>query len=331
MQPPTLIRTCSIWRALEIVGDTPTLLIIEAAWLGARRFDDFWRETGLLKALLSDRLKRLVEAGLFEKQLYSNSPPRYLYRQTLKGRDLYPVALILLQWEKAWGGDAARRTITLTHKPCGHEFDPTPSCESCNGTIDATQVDWREGPGVGWMAPHYSRRRQLRNSIGEGSLLFHQAAQLMGDRWASLIMRSIFSGIRTFDEIRVDTAIATNILSERLSWLITIGVIRQHPYVAGPVRHEYRLTRKGVGYYPALLMLLQWGDKYYVAPEGPPLLLTHRDCGSSLQPVVTCSHCHAVVHAGDVSFTITDRAPTQSVASKTPAPVSGLSLTYQPR
>ena len=151
------------------------------------------------------------------------------------------------------------------------------------------------------------RRRQLRDSIGEGSLLFHQAAQLMGDRWASLIMRSIFTGIRTFDEIRADTAIATNILSERLSWLITIGVIRQHQYAAGPVRHEYRLTRKGVGYYPALLLLLQWGDTYYVSPEGPPLLLTHRDCGAALEPIVTCSHCHTQVQARDVDFTITDR------------------------
>nr|WP_310522401.1 helix-turn-helix domain-containing protein [Polymorphobacter sp.] len=307
MQPQSLIRTCSIWRALEIVGDTPTLLILEAGWLGARRFDDFWRETRLLKALLSDRLKRLVEANVLEKQLYSQSPPRFFYRLTEKGRDLYPVALMLLQWEKDWGEEAARRTITLTHKPCGHEFTPTPACKHCAATIDATRVDWREGPGVGWMAPHYSRRRQLRDSIGEGSLLFHQAAQLMGDRWASLIMRSIFTGIRTFDEIRADTAIATNILSERLSWLITIGVIRQHQYAAGPVRHEYRLTRKGVGYYPALLLLLQWGDTYYVSPEGPPLLLTHRDCGAALEPIVTCSHCHTQVQARDVDFTITDR------------------------
>ena len=64
MNAPTMIRTCSIWRSLEVVGDTPTLLILEASWLGARRFDTLRERTGLLKALLSDRLKRLVEAGL---------------------------------------------------------------------------------------------------------------------------------------------------------------------------------------------------------------------------------------------------------------------------
>lgn len=317
MKPAKLIRTCSIWRALEIVGDTPTLLILEAAWLGARRFDDFWRETRLLKALLSDRLKRLVEANVLEKEQYSTAPPRFFYRQTEKGRDLYPVALMLLQWEKDWGASAGdtRRTITLTHKPCGHDFDALPACSHCHENIDATQVDWQEGPGVGWMAPLHSRRRQLRESSGAGSLLFDQAAQLMGDRWASLIMRSIFTGIRTFDEIRADTAIATNILSERLSWLIGIGVIRQQQYAAGPVRHEYRLTRKGVAYYPALLLLMQWGDRYYVSPEGPPLLLTHRSCGAALVPRVVCSHCRGPVHARDVSFHIVDREIPLAVAS----------------
>ena len=310
MTDQKLIRTCSIWRALEIIGDTPTLLILEAAWLGARRFDDFWRETRLLKALLSDRLKRLVEANVLEKQLYSTSPPRYLYRQTEKGRDLYWVALSLLQWEKDWGSkDGQSRSVTLTHKPCGHEFVPTPACNHCDGPVDATRVDWQQGPGVGWMVPQYSRRRQLRESSGEGSQLFQEAAQLMGDRWASLIMRSIFTGIRTFDEIRADTAIATNILSERLQWLIGIGVIRQHQYASGPTRHEYRLTRKGVSYYPALLFLMAWGDKYYVSPEGPPLLLTHKDCGQPLSPVMVCSHCRAPLAATDVAFAFTDAAP----------------------
>lgn len=314
MKNTTFIRTCSIWRALEIVGDTPTLLILEASWLGARRFDDFWRETCLLKALLSDRLKRLVKAGIFEKQLYSTTPPRFLYRQTQKGLDLYPVALMLLQWEKYWGASTSdgqpesgtRRQITLTHKLCGHEFDAVPACGHCKQVIDATQVDWQEGPGVGSMAALYSRRRQQRDSSHNGSLLFDQAAQLTGDRWASLIMRSIFTGIRTFDEIRADTAIATNILSERLTWLTGIGVIRQHQYATGPVRHEYRLSRKGVAYYPALLMLMQWGDKYYVSPEGPPLLLTHRDCGAMLHTYIACSHCGSEVHSNDVAFKIFD-------------------------
>lgn len=304
-----LIRTCSIWRALEVVGDTPTLLILEAAFLGARRFDDFWRETRLLKALLSDRLKKLVEAGVFERALYQERPQRFLYRLTQKGRDVYPVALALLDWEKKWGAqDAGARTIGLKHKLCGQDFEPVAACGSCAGDIDATAVDWREGPGVGWMAPLYSRRRQLREQVGEGSLLFVEAAQLMGDRWAGLILRSIFTGIRSFDGIRADTAMATNILSERLQWLAERGIVRHAAVVGHPGRHEYRLTRKGVAYYPALLMLLVWGDRYYVSPEGPPLVLTHKACGGALKPAMVCSHCRAPLEARDVEFSLEAQA-----------------------
>jgi len=306
MHGDNLIRTCSIWRALEVVGDTPTLLILEAGWLGVRRFDHFRRRTGLLKALLSDRLKRLVEAGMLEKRPYETHPPRHEYILTNKGRDVYWTALMLLRWEQRWGDRRGKIGVVLTHKPCGKTFEPTPACGACNETIDATVVDWAPGPGVGLMAPVYSRRRQQRASSEGASSLFDEAARIMGDRWASLIMRSIFTGINRFDEIRQDTAIATNILSERLAWLTEIGAIRQVQYASSPPRYEYKLRRKGVDYYPALLMLMKWGDSYYCAPEGPPLLLTHKACGQRLDPQVVCSECRMPIRAEDVAFEIVE-------------------------
>ena len=307
MQASNLIRTCSIWRALETVGDTPTLLIIEASWLGARRFDDFWRMTGLLKALLSDRLKRLLDAGIFAKTPYSTSPPRFEYRLTPKGHDLYPTALMLLRWEGRWRTDPSKIRIDLTHRECGKVFQPVPCCNHCHTEVAAPDVEWIEGPGVGWMAPIYSRRRQQRASSGVATSLLEEAAQLMGDRWASLIMRSIFTGVRRFDDIRRDTAIATNILAERLAWLTGAGIVRQHQYAAGPARSEYRVTRKGVDYYPALLMLLHWGDKYYCSPEGAPVLLTHKTCGHKLHTVVVCSECRAPIVPPAVTYEVYGR------------------------
>ena len=307
MNAPVLIRTCSIWRSLEVVGDTPTLLIIEASWLGARRFDEFRHKTGLLKALLSDRLKRLVEAGLFAKRQYCDAPPRSEYVLTQKGRDVYWTSLMMMRWETRWGS-TGKIGVRLKHIPCGHEFVPEPACGHCNATIDATLVDWEQGPGVGWMAPIYSRRRQQRESPQTATSLMDEAAQLMGDRWASLIMRSIFTGINRFDDIRHDTAIATNILAERLRWLESMGVIRQRAYPSSPPRNEYRLTRKGVDYYPVLLMLMRWGDRYYVSPEGPPVVLKHKDCGHPLDPQVVCSCCRAPLRPQDVSFETVERA-----------------------
>lgn len=307
MNVPPMIRTCSIWRSLEVVGDTPTLLILEAAWLGARKFDELRSRTGLLKALLSDRLKRLVDSDVLEKRRYQDNPPRHDYVLTAKGRDVYWTSLMMLRWEMGWGGGSGKIAVSLTHEPCGQHFVPEPACGSCGETIDATQVDWEQGPGVGLMAPVYSRRRQQRESLAGATSLMDEAAQIMGDRWASLIMRSIFTGINRFDDIRQDTAIATNILSERLRWLESIGVIRQRAYPSTPPRNEYRVTRKGVEYYPVLLMLMRWGDRYYVSPEGPPVLLSHKACGGPLDPVVVCSCCRAAIKPEDVSFEIAER------------------------
>lgn len=306
MNAPALIRTCSIWRALEVVGDTPTLLVLEASWLGARRFDELRNRTGLLKALLSDRLKRLVESGLLRKQLYCQNPPRYAYLITEKGRGLYWTSLMMLRWETRWNEGKNKIAIQLTHTLCGKKFTPEPACGGCGETIDATKVDWEEGPGVGWMQPVYSRRRQQRQSSEAATSLMQESAQIMGDRWASLIMRSIFTGITRFEAIRADSGIATNILAERLNWLKSIGVIRAE-VSEGVRRHEYRLTRKGVEYYPILLMLLKWGDCHYVSPAGPPLILKHKGCGKALDPQVVCSECRQSVAPEEVTYGISER------------------------
>jgi DNA-binding HxlR family transcriptional regulator len=315
-----LIRSCSIWRALEVVGDVPILLILEVSWLGGKRFDEFRSRTGLLKALLSDRLRRLVKAGLMEKKLYCQSPPRYEYLMTQKGQDLYWTSLMLLRWEKKWQVKN-KINVELTHRTCGKKFDPVPACGHCGEEIDPTRVEWSEGPGLGWMKPLYSRRRKTRESAGGETSLMDQAAQIMGDRWGSLIMRSIYTGVNRFDDIRADTAIATNILSERLTWLTDLGMIRQSQYNNNPPRYEYRLRRKGVDYYHALLMLMQWGDKYFVAPEGPPLLLTHKECGHDLDPQVVCSECREPISFHDVSYRIIDHRPMPENDTD-PAPLS---------
>jgi DNA-binding HxlR family transcriptional regulator len=312
MSPPKFIRTCSIWRALEVVGDTSVLLIIEAAWIGARRFDQFRARTGLLQTLLSDRLKRLVAAEVFEKVIYSDSPPRFEYRLTRKGRDLYWPALMMLRWERRWGSNDGKLQLRMHHRTCGKVFEPVPTCLKCGDEISARDVDWTEGPGVGWMSARYSRRRQQRHAAELSSGLMVDVAQITGDRWASLILRSIFTGLRRFDEIHRDTAMATNILSERLSWLTAQGVIRAHDLPGR--RSEYRLTEKGIDYYPVLLMLLQWGDKYYVSPEGPPLLLRHKADGHDLEPAVTCSCCSQPVEPHDVTFEVIEASPERELA-----------------
>jgi DNA-binding HxlR family transcriptional regulator len=91
-------QNCSIARALELVGERWTLLIVRDAFLGLRRFDEFQDSLGVARNVLAERLNRLVGAGILERNAYSERPPRFEYRLTEKGRDLAIPLLALMQW-----------------------------------------------------------------------------------------------------------------------------------------------------------------------------------------------------------------------------------------
>jgi DNA-binding HxlR family transcriptional regulator len=91
-------QNCSIARALEVVGERWTLLIVRDAFAGLRRFEEFQNSLGIARNVLSERLNRLVEEGILERVAYSQHPVRYEYRLTTKGRDLNVALTGLMQW-----------------------------------------------------------------------------------------------------------------------------------------------------------------------------------------------------------------------------------------
>jgi DNA-binding HxlR family transcriptional regulator len=91
-------QNCSIARALEIVGERWTLLIVRDCFLGLGRFEQFQQSLGIARNVLTDRLNRLVEEGILERVRYSERPERFEYRLTPKGRDLQIALAGLRQW-----------------------------------------------------------------------------------------------------------------------------------------------------------------------------------------------------------------------------------------
>jgi DNA-binding HxlR family transcriptional regulator len=91
-------QNCSIARALEIVGERWTLLIVRDVFLGLRKFDEIQSELGIARNVLTDRLNRLVEEGILERVRYNERPERFEYRLTKKGRDLNIALTGLRQW-----------------------------------------------------------------------------------------------------------------------------------------------------------------------------------------------------------------------------------------
>ena len=96
----------------------------------------------------------------------------------------------------------------------------------------------------------------------------------LGDTWSILVLRELFFGVRRFNDIRADLDISRSVLTARLNRLVDLGVVRTEAYQepGERVRHQYRLTRKGVGLLPVIVSLMQWGDRYVNDGSGPVTL-----------------------------------------------------------
>lgn len=130
---------CSIARTLEVVGERWALLAVREVFLGTHRFDEMVRNTGAPRDTLTARLKGLVEAGVLERRLYNEHPPRYEYRLTKAGRDLYPVILSLLRWgdEHLAGEDGP--PLRLSHHG-EHRLVPELTCAECGEPVRPREV-----------------------------------------------------------------------------------------------------------------------------------------------------------------------------------------------
>jgi DNA-binding HxlR family transcriptional regulator len=140
--------TCSVARALSIVGDRWSLLVLRDSFLGLRRFEDFQRDLGTTRHRLADRLRKLVAHGILERARYQTHPPRFEYRLTEKGRDLYPVIVSLTRWGDRWMAGKAGPPIELVHKGCGRAAMPRLACPECGDAVGARDMVARAGPAL---------------------------------------------------------------------------------------------------------------------------------------------------------------------------------------
>jgi DNA-binding HxlR family transcriptional regulator len=129
-----------------------------------------------------------------------------------------------------------------------------------------------------------------------------RALAVLGDRWSVVVMREVFNGIRRFDDMRMRTSIPRQVLSSRLTSLVSEGLLRREPYrMPGQrQRDEYKLTAKGLDLYPILVALNEWGSTYYADEEGSPLAFRHRDCGAVVHAALRCAAGHDVDDVRDV-------------------------------
>ena len=135
-------RQCSIADALEILGDRWSLLIVRECGYGNRRFNEIQRHTGAPRNILASRLKRMQDAGILHREIYSKHPQRYEYSLTDSGEELFPVLLAFREWGEQRLHAGQPPVNPVWHK-CGAELEVETVCGRCREVVRAEDLHYR--------------------------------------------------------------------------------------------------------------------------------------------------------------------------------------------
>jgi len=313
---PIMADACSVRRTVNIIGDGWSFMILRECYFGVRRFQDFQEILSIPRGTLTARLNTLVSENILQKKSSDPSKKRLEYRLTKQGIDLYKVMIALMSYGDRWIEASPKQPLKLKHKTCNHESHPFVGCPHCRQEIIASEVTYRNGPGFG-LEPAYPGPK-LRKSADPVLLekrrpsSVARALRTIGDQWGFMVLREAFFKVRRFDQIQNKLGIAPNTLANRLNHFLNEGIFQKVQYQSNPDRFEYRLTPKGRAIFSSFMAMLAWGDKW-LAKDGPPLILTHQNCGHDFTPLVMCDFCKNELHAKDMAYDTTYTDPRASV------------------
>ncbi len=301
-----LVLDSLVAQCLALLGDRLTLLVIRDLFLGRHRFEDFLQHTGAVRSTLANRLKVLVAQGIVYRHPYQTKPLRHEYRLTPKGLGLYDFALSIWAWEQKWVNAS---TITLpprlVHRTCASAFYPVCACARCHQAITVQSLSYvrtRAHNALPRRTPASKRRSKASqvSSPGKDASLFH-TIDALGDRWNNLILGGALYGLRRYDDFQRGLGISTNILADRLKWLVSAELMERIAYQSAPQRYQYRLTQKGQDYLPIAMSLHKWSERWWLPSEGGNVILRHRCSPEPLQVSTRCSVCDQAVAPKDVT------------------------------
>ena len=139
---------CSLARALDVVGDWWTMLVVRELFLGVGRFDEIQRNLGIARNILSARLRKLEATGLIERKPMRDGARRLAYHLTPKGADFLPVMVSLAQWGDRWACPSQGRPAIMVEVATGREVPPMTLRSTDGRTLGASEVMMVPGPGA---------------------------------------------------------------------------------------------------------------------------------------------------------------------------------------
>jgi len=284
-----------------LLGDEWNLAIVRLAIMdGVRRYKDFrtaWhREFGAHRATApADRGRRVHHVAVLRR-----AAPVRVRAHGLRP-DLWKVLLTIWSWEAVWVTEHIEPLPPMYHGLCGAEFSPVMMCRACGQPAGIRDVRGTFGPSGGFprsVPRATTRRRSAGGSPGPG--LVPTTIELIGNRWSASAMAAAFLGARRFTDMLTMMGAPPTIVSDRLRTFCQLGVLTTVVTKANSGRVEYRLTDKGRAFFPHVMVMLDWGDRWFRAPEGPATLLTHTSCGGEFRPVLHCSVCERELHGSQI-------------------------------
>jgi DNA-binding HxlR family transcriptional regulator len=139
--------SCSIARALDVIGQRWTPLIVRDLFAGMTKFEDIRRDLGIASNVLAARLDELERNGVVNRRQYQSTPARYEYVLTDKGRDLYPIIATLLAFGDKWLSLDGPPAL-IKHADCGRVTTAKTVCAECGGDLNAGNAVHAPGPGA---------------------------------------------------------------------------------------------------------------------------------------------------------------------------------------
>jgi DNA-binding HxlR family transcriptional regulator len=126
---------------------------------------------------------------------------------------------------------------------------------------------------------------------------------IVGEKWTLLVVRELFYGVRRYEDFLEIIGCARNILSDRLRKLVAHDFVRRVAYreEGQRERFEYRLTPRGMDFFPALMALMRWGDRWLAGKYGPPVVVEHRNCRATVSTEIRCAAGHGPLTARETA------------------------------
>lgn len=141
------VMNCSTAKALELIGEWWTMLILREAFFGTRRFEDFQKHLGIARNILTARLKKLGDSGVLERVPVKEGAKRHEYRLTPMGRDLYPTLIAMTQWGDRWLHKAGAPVRFVEHAT-GKDIADVAILSKDGRVLDARDMVLLPGPGA---------------------------------------------------------------------------------------------------------------------------------------------------------------------------------------